>query len=200
LNRNGNIVVLGVFAADATWRADRAPRMGETVLGNGFSLGPGGKGSNQAVAAARLGGAVTLITRLGDDAFAELAYKTWREAGVHSAARSDPSSHTGAACIFIEQASGENAIIIYPGAAGGLGAADIDANQDLIRNAAVFITQLEQPVPVARQGLALARSGGAVTVLNPAPATALDDELFALCDYVTPNEAEARALTGRCVA
>ncbi|MEM1400684.1 MAG: PfkB family carbohydrate kinase, partial [Pseudomonadota bacterium] len=91
----GPIVVLGVFVADTAYRADRAPRMGETILGNSFALGPGGKGSNQSVAVARLGGEVSIITRLGDDAFADLAEKTWADAGVTSAAVRDSSNYTG---------------------------------------------------------------------------------------------------------
>lgn len=197
---SGKIVVLGVFVADTAYRADRAPRMGETILGNSFALGPGGKGSNQAVAAARLGGDVSLITRLGDDAFADLAEATWAEAGVVSAATRDSDSYTGAAYIFVEEASGDNAIIVCPGAAGDLSIADIDANRDLIAGSAVFVTQLEQPIPAAHHALDIARSGGTTTILNPAPAAPLDDALFALCDYVTPNETETEELTGLPVA
>ena len=148
-----DIVILGVFVADTAYRADRAPRMGETIMGNSFALGPGGKGSNQAVAAARLGGDVSLITRLGDDAFADLAEATWTDAGVVSAATRDSGSYTGAAYIFVEEASGDNAIIVCPGAAGDISVADIDANRALIAGSAVFVTQLEQPIEAARRGL-----------------------------------------------
>lgn len=196
MSASGKIVVLGVFVADTAYRADRAPRMGETILGNSFALGPGGKGSNQAVAAARLGGDVSLITRLGDDAFADLAEATWRDAGVESAAARDSGSYTGAAYIFVEEASGDNAIIVCPGAAGDISVSDIDANRDLIVGSAVFVTQLEQPIAAAHHALAIARGAGTATVLNPAPAAPLDDELFALCDYVTPNETETEELTG----
>ena len=112
----GALVILGVFVADTAYRADRLPRMGETILGRSFALGPGGKGSNQAVAAARLGADVGLITRLGDDPFAEMARATWADAGVRPAVTRAPESYTGAACIFIEEATGDNAIIICPGA------------------------------------------------------------------------------------
>ena len=91
--------------------------MGETILGNSFALGPGGKGSNQSVAIGRLGGNVSLLTRLGDDPFADMAEKTWTDAGVKSAAQRDPASYTGAAYIFVEESSGDNAIIVCPGAA-----------------------------------------------------------------------------------
>jgi ribokinase len=192
----GAVVVLGVFCADATYTADRLPRIGETVLGRGFALGPGGKGSNQAVAAARAGATTHLITRLGADAFAELARATWAEAGVTAAAAVDADSYTGSAMVFIEAASGDNAIIVSPGAAGRLGAADIAAQADLIRGAAVFLTQLEQPMEAAMAGLRTARDAGAATILNPAPAAPLPEGMLALCDLVTPNEAEAAALTG----
>src|SRR5262245_57864872 len=89
------IVILGFFVADTAYRPQRQPRIGETLLGNSFALGPGGKGSNQAVAVARLGAEVSIITRLGKDAFAEMAMKTWREAGVKSAAIETPQSYTG---------------------------------------------------------------------------------------------------------
>ncbi len=200
MNSFGKIVVLGVFVADTAYRADRAPRMGETILGNSFALGPGGKGSNQAAAIGRLGGEVSLITRLGDDAFADLAEKTWNWAGVTSAAVRHADSYTGAAYIFIEEETGNNAIIVCPGAASEIGVEDIDKNEALISSASVFITQLEQPIPAAKRALDIAMAAGVTTILNPAPAAPLDDEVFALCDYVTPNETEAEELTGMPVA
>lgn len=190
------VAILGVFVADAAFRAERPPRPGETLLGNAFALGPGGKGSNQAVAAARLGARVTFISKLGDDAFADLAMQTWADAGVTPAVQRDAGTYTGAACIYIEEASGENAIIICPGAAGTISPADVEAQAAQIRAASVFVTQLEQPVPAARRGLEIAREAGVTTVFNPAPASSLDDGLLALCNYVTPNETEAADLTG----
>jgi ribokinase len=194
------VAILGVFVADTAYRADRAPRMGETILGNSFKLGPGGKGSNQAVAAARLGAEVSLITRLGEDAFAEMAIRTWEEAGVTPAVTRVPESYTGAAYIFIEEASGDNAIIICPGAAATIAPADLDRHAGLIAGSAVFVTQLEQPLDAAVRGLEIARGHGVTTILNPAPGRALPDEVLALCDYLTPNETEAEELTGIAVA
>ncbi|PZQ47135.1 MAG: ribokinase [Rhodovulum sulfidophilum] len=195
----GRVVVLGVFNADTTYRAERMPRLGETLHGLGFALGPGGKGSNQAVAAGRLGAEVTIITRLGEDAFAEMALDLWRGAGVTPAVTRVPESHTGAAFIFIEAGSGNNAIIIAPGAAGGLAPEDLDARAELIRGADVFLTQLEQPLAAAEHGLRLARAAGVTTILNPAPGRRLAPKLLALCDYVTPNETEAEEMTGIAV-
>ncbi len=191
-----DIVILGVFVADTAYRASRQPKMGETLMGSGFALGPGGKGSNQAVAAARAGGDVTFITRLGTDAFGDLAMQTWAEAGVRTSVIRDPGSYTGAAYVFVEEGTGNNAIIVAPGAAANISRADIEANRERIASAAVFVTQLEQPLEAAVAALAIARQGGAITILNPAPAIRLDAAVIALCDYLTPNETEAEILTG----
>jgi ribokinase len=194
------VVILGIFVADTAYRAERQPKMGETILGRSFVLGPGGKGSNQAVAAAMAslpsGGRTHFITRLGKDAFADIARATWDRAGVVPEVTEDVESYTGAAYIFIEEATGNNAIIVAPGAAGRVSVADVEARADLIRGAAIFVTQLEQPIPAARRALEIARASGVRTILNPAPAAALDDAMLALCDIVTPNESEAEALTG----
>ncbi|MFN3578614.1 MAG: ribokinase [Tabrizicola sp.] len=190
------IVILGIFVADTAYRAERQPKMGETILGTSFVLGPGGKGSNQSVAAAMAGGSVHFITRLGADAFADLARATWARAGVVPEVKVDAESYTGAAYIFIENATGNNAIIVAPGAAGRVSAQDVEEKAALIRSASIFVTQLEQPIPAALRALQIARAAGVTTILNPAPAASLSDEMLALCDYVTPNESEAEALTG----
>jgi ribokinase len=190
------IVILGIFVADTAYRADRQPKMGETILGTSFVLGPGGKGSNQSVAAAMAGGRVHFITRLGPDAFADIARATWAKAGIVPEVKVDAESYTGAAYIFIENATGNNAIIVSPGAAGRVSVEDVEAKADLIRSASIFITQLEQPIPAALRALQIARAAGVTTILNPAPAASLSDEMLALCDYVTPNESEAGTLTG----
>ena len=195
----GHIAILGVFVADTAYRADRPPRMGETIMGNSFALGPGGKGSNQAVAAARAGGDVHFISKLGRDAFADLAFSIWGDAGVSPAVTQHDDSYTGAAYIFIEEATGNNAIIICPGVAGTISAADVEARKDLIEGASVFITQLEQPMDAAHRALEIARAGGARTILNPAPAAEVSREMLALCDIVTPNESEAEGITGVAV-
>jgi len=190
------VVILGVFVADTAYRADRQPRMGETILGNSFKLGPGGKGSNQAVAAGKLGADTTFLTRLGVDAFADMAKHTWQEAGVKAAVIDTPDSYTGAAYIFVEETSGNNAIIVSPGAAMLISPADIEAHAGLISSAGVFVTQLEQPIEAALRSLEIARGAGVTTILNPAPAAKLPDRIYTLCDYVTPNETEAEELTG----
>ena len=191
-----SIAILGVFVADTAYRADRPPNMGETIMGNSFALGPGGKGSNQAVAAARAGGEVQFISKLGRDAFADLAFSIWQDAGVTPAVSQHDDSYTGAAYIFIEEATGNNAIIICPGVAGTISAADVEARADVISSASVFITQLEQPMDAAQRALEIARAAGVRTILNPAPAAEVPREMLALCDIVTPNESEAQGITG----
>jgi ribokinase len=191
-----DIVVLGIFAADLVFRADRLPAIGETLLGRDFSIGCGGKGSNQAIAAARAGGRVSLITRIGADTFGELAKSTWQSEGiVADAVTIDAGQATGAAFIFVS-ATGDNAIIVTPGAAGRIGASDIAAAQPMIAGAKVFITQLEQPVEAALMGLETARQAGITTIFNPAPAIAVPDAIWRLCDWATPNETEAAVLGG----
>ncbi len=197
--RQGPIVVLGIFVADTAYRAARQPRLGETILGEGFSLGPGGKGSNQAVAAARAGGKVHIISRLARDAFGDLAMRTWEDAGVVPEVTRTEDGYTGAAYIFLESGTGQNAIIVAAGVAADIAEPDVDARADLIRSASVFVTQLEQPLRAAMRALHIARDAGVTTILNPAPAAPLPPGMLALCDWVTPNESEAEALTGLTV-
>ena len=193
------IVVPGSYVADVAFRAARLPAWGETLMGSGFALGPGGKGSNQAVAAARAGAAVQLISRLGDDAFGRLARETWAADGIDASLVGSCDVATGAAAILIDEARGENAIIVVPGACFTLTAADVDAAGEAIRSAGVLLTQLELPLGTVERGLRLARAAGALTILNPAPAQALGDEMLRLVDFLIPNESEAALLTGQPV-
>ncbi len=194
------VAILGVFVADLAFRAGRQPAMGETIIGSGFKMGPGGKGSNQSVAAARVGAAVTFISKLGKDAFADIALATWKAESITPRVVQTADHPTGAAYIYVHDVTGENAIIVVPGAAYTISPADVDAAADAIRGGAVFVTQLEQPAAAARRGLEIARAAGTVTVFNPAPAEPFDDALYPLCDFVTPNESEAALLTGIPVA
>lgn len=193
---NADVVVLGTFVADLAFRAERLPAIGETVLGRGFAIGPGGKGSNQVIAAARAGARTAFITRLGRDTFGEMARRSWASDGVDTAhVQTDETASTGAAFIFVSAGTGDNAIIIESGAAANLSAADIRAAEQAIAGAKVFVTQFEQPIEAAFEGLRLARRYGVTTLLNPAPAVAVDD-IYPWCDYLTPNETEAAMLTG----
>jgi ribokinase len=192
------IVIMGIYVADLAFLADRMPAMGETILGN-FRSGPGGKGSNQSVAAARAGAAVSFITCVGRDSFGETARKTWSDAGIDQRFVSDAVTPTGGAFIFVQNGTGENAIIVAPGAANDLSIADIDQAEAAIREAAVFMTQLETPVPLAVHALQVARRHKVTTILNPAPAIPVPDDIYALVDFLTPNETEASTLSGIAV-
>ena len=193
---NKDIVILGVFVADTAYRASRQPKIGETIIGNEFSLGPGGKGSNQAVAAALAGGNVHFISRLGKDDFANMAISLWEKSGITPHVTQYSDSYTGAAYIFIEDKTGNNAIIVSPGAAANINDNDITANKELIQGSRVFMTQLEQSLDAAGTALSFAKEGGAITILNPAPAQPLGENILKLCDFVTPNEIEAEQITG----
>lgn len=193
------VAILGIFVADLAFRAGRLPVIGETIAGSGFAMGPGGKGSNQAVAAARAGAKVTFISKLGRDDFGEIALATWEKEGITARVARSATHATGAAFIYVNDRTGENAIIVVPGAAGTITPADVDAAAPAIRGARVFVTQLEQPMDAARRGLEIAREAGVVTIFNPAPAAPLDEAIYPLCDYVVPNETEAASLTGLSV-
>jgi ribokinase len=190
------IVVLGSFVADVAFRAARLPAWGETLMGSGFALGPGGKGSNQAVAAARAGAAVQMLSRLGDDAFGRLARDTWAADGIDASLVENCVTPTGSAAILIDEVKGENAIIVVPGACFTLAPKDVEAAADAIRSAEVLLTQLELPLETVERGLQVAREAGVRTILNPAPAQALSDSMLRLADFLIPNESEAALLTG----
>jgi len=191
------ITILGIFVADVAFRTPHLPAWGETVMGSGFTLGPGGKGSNQAVAAARLGGAVSFISKLGRDTFGDLARHLYAQERIDTQYLFATSDYaTGAAAIIIDEVKGENAIIVYPGSCSHLTIAEVEQARGDIGRSAVFMTNLELPVPVVVRGLEIAREHGVPTIFNPAPAVPIPDQAFALCDYVTPNESEAAGLTG----
>lgn len=190
------VVILGIFVADLTFRSSRMPEIGETIAGSSFKMGPGGKGSNQAVAAARVGAKTTFISRLGVDEFAANALALWKKEGIETLVQQNADLPTGAAFIYVHETSGENAIIVVPGAASAISKADIEAAAEAIGNAAVFVTQLEQPVAAAIHALKVARKAKTITIFNPAPVESVDPSVFKLCDYVTPNETEAAMLTG----
>ena len=191
------VCVLGAFVADLTCRANRMAKWGETILGNSFKLGPGGKGSNQAVAAARLGADVRLITKLGTDAFGEMARKFYREEGMSlNRIYEDPSVTSGTATIVIDETTQENAIIVVQGACGQLTVEEVDAAAEEIRSSDIFLTQLELPIPPTIRGIEIAHEAGVPVILNPAPALPLPRDLFKKVDYLTPNEPESLGLIG----
>ncbi|MBK8135899.1 MAG: ribokinase [Chloroflexi bacterium] len=190
------IVVVGSFNMDLTTYVQRMPRPGETVMGDRFVTGPGGKGSNQAIAAARLGAEVTFVGRVGQDSFGETALKMWRDNGVDTRyVVVDPDRATGVAPILVE-AGGENMIVVALGANLALSTADVDAAIEAIKSADMLVTGLEIPPATAAYALTVAKANGVRTILNPAPASALPDTTVADADYLTPNETELEVLTG----
>jgi len=191
------VVILGIFVADLAFRTPRMPVMGETVIGPLFKLGPGGKGSNQAVAAKRAGAEVSFIAMLGEDAFAKIALDLYSSEGVNTDyVFQTIEQDTGAADIIIDDVTGNNAIIVVIGAAGLLGPEHVEQATSRIGEASVFMTNFEVSSPAVKRGLEIARVHGIPTILNPAPATEVPLEIFALADYATPNETEASSFTG----
>ena len=192
-----SISILGIFVADLTFRTERMPNKGETYIGNSFKLGPGGKGSNQAVAARRAGAETMFITKIGKDTFGEMAMKLYADEGINSKYVWEiPDMSTGAASIVVNEETGDNAIIVVPGAADAMVPYDLDTAEAGIADCAFFMASLEVPIPVMQHGLEVAKRNGVLTILNPAPAAILPDEVYVLSDYFTPNETEAAILAG----
>ena len=192
-----SISILGIFVADLTFRTERMPNKGETYIGNSFKLGPGGKGSNQAVAARRAGAETMFITKIGKDTFGEMAMKLYADEGINSKYVWEiPDMSTGAASIVVNEETGDNAIIVVPGAADAMVPNDLDTAESGIADCAFFMASLEVPIPVMQHGLEVAKRNGVPTILNPAPAAILPDEVYGLSDYFTPNETEAAILAG----
>lgn len=186
-----DVVVVGSLNMDAVASVDRLPGAGETVLAGGFDWVPGGKGANQAVAAARQGAAVAMVGRVGADDNGRLLRARLAADGVDVAAVSaDPGPPTGLALIAVDPA-GANTIVVFPGANGTLGPEDVDAAAALIEGAAVVVCQLEIPRPAVVRAFELARAAGRITILNPSPVRALDAGLLGLVDVLVANEHEA---------
>jgi ribokinase len=193
------VAVMGSFVADLAFRVDRLPAWGETLMGPSFQIGPGGKGSNQAVAAARAGGKVSFISKLGHDPFGDMARSLYKTEGIDTQFLFATESATGAAAIIIDAVSCENAIIVVPGACFEVSTSEVDQARALIADSSVFVAQLELSQAVVVHGLALAHSLGVPTILNPAPPMPLPESIYQYIDYITPNETEAATLTGVAV-
>jgi ribokinase len=185
------IAVVGSYGVGLTFGVDRLPARGETIVGSLFRRDHGGKGSNQAIGAARLGAEVSLLTAVGEDAFGDAALELWVEERVDAGAVIRPALPTMTAAILVE-VSGDNRIVIVPGALGALAPAHVDAFAPRIAAADVLLVQLEIPLGTALYALDVAREAGVRAVLNPAPAPA--QPITPVADYVTPNETEARSV------
>lgn len=191
------VIVVGSFNVDHVWRCSELPAAGATIAGQ-YMTGPGGKGFNQAVAAARAGVATSFVCALGDDAGGALARELAAAEGIDLRVEAS-SEPTGTAGIYVD-ARGRNTIVIGAGANGTLGAAHVTADPSLVRKAEVLLAQLESPVETIEAALAMAREARTTTVLNPAPANAPTSMgLLRLADVLVPNETEFAALLSRHV-
>ena len=191
-----HIVVVGSINMDLVVRSPRIPQPGETILGTDFRTFPGGKGANQAVAAARAGGQVKMVGRVGQDEFGESLLNTLRKDGVDTTYVLPTAGVASGVALITVNDAGQNNIVVVPGANGKLTPDDIRAAEPAFEGAAVVVMQLEIPLEAAAEAITQARRHGAKVLLNPAPARPLTDELLAQVDYLIPNESELALLTG----
>jgi ribokinase len=192
------VVVVGSFNTDLMARTPQLPAAGETILGDLFRMGPGGKGSNQAIAIARLGITARFVGCLGTDVFGDLAQSALSDEGVDTSfVKRTTDFHTGAALIVVNEVSGENWIIVVPGANDHLLPEDICAAPGCLEEASVLLLQLEIPLPTVERAAQLGGEKGLRVILNPAPAQPLPGSLLARVDILTPNETELERLTNR---
>jgi ribokinase len=191
------ICVLGSSNIDLTFRTSRLPKPAETLTGQSFHLGFGGKGGNQAVMAARLGAQVRMIGKVGRDVFGEKILQNYRDQGIDTSfILFDETESTGAAAIMVDD-NAQNCIIVVPGANARLTPAEVRTASPAFDGAALLLCQLEVPVETVQEAFRLAKAAGVKTVLNPAPARLLPKEMLSLTDYYIPNLFEMRFLSGR---
>ena len=194
--RKPKVVVVGSFMMDLVIKAERRPQKGETLIGQQFGMFGGGKGNNQAIAAVRLGGDVTMVGRLGMDSFGDKLMDALVEEGVEIRfIVRDAEVGTGVGSPVID-ADGDNSIIIVPRANMRLSAADVDRAASAISDSDVLLLQLEVPIAASQRAAEIAKSSGTKVILNPAPARDLPDSFLAQVDILTPNQVEAELLCG----
>ncbi|MCR3955023.1 MAG: ribokinase [Gudongella sp.] len=190
------VIVVGSLNMDLVVRAPKIPRPGETVLGSDFKQVPGGKGANQADAAAKLGAETAMLGAVGRDSMGSQLIRSLENDGVNvDKVLVKDSLPTGVAAIVVED-SGNNAITVAPGANSGFTPDDLSDMDDVFKRAKVMLVQLETPIETVRTALRMAKENNVTTILNPAPAIELDDEIFSLVDILTPNETELELLSG----
>jgi ribokinase len=189
------ICVVGSSMIDLISKVPRLPKLGETLVGRSFHLGYGGKGANQAVMAAKLGAQVTMVNKVGRDVFGEGTLKNYQEQGIDTThVIFDESRFSGVAPIFVDD-NAQNFIVIVPGANSGLSPADVQSARQVILDSDILICQLEIPMETTLEAFRVAKSGNVRTILNPAPAAPIPDELLQLADIFAPNETETELLT-----
>ncbi len=190
------VVVVGSLNMDLVMRTPRVPEGGETLNGHAFSTLPGGKGANQAVACARLGGTVAMIGQVGDDGFGKVLRDGLSADGIDvSGVKQTASVGTGVAMILVEDI-GQNRIVLASGANGALTLADIDAQASAIEGAAILVVQLEVPMAIVQHAIGIAHAAGVPVLLNPAPAAPLPEDIWPQVEFLVPNESEASLLAG----
>ena len=190
------IVVIGSCNTDMVIKADRLPIPGETVIGGTFLMNPGGKGANQAVAAARMGGKVSFISKTGNDVFGRQSVELYNSEGINTEhIFSDPKNPSGVALITVD-ANGENCIVVASGANASLSPADIESSKSEIESADLVLMQLEIPIETVEYAAEMAHTKGIPVILNPAPARALSEKLLKRLYMITPNKTEAEILSG----
>ena len=195
------ILVFGSFNLDMTARVDDFPKPGQTIMGLSFNTGPGGKGSNQAIAAHRAGAEVVFATKIGMDSFGKLALDTFKKEGMGlDCIVRDNSMPTSSAFIIVHSGSGQNAIVVNKGASGNISPEDIKGIQGEIASADIVLTQLETNIDAVEKVVELAKKNGATVILNPAPAANIPDMIYRHVDVITPNETEAESLTGMSIS
>ena len=195
MNRK-KILIVGSSNTDMVIKTQNFPAPGETILGGRFLMNAGGKGANQAVAAARLGGMVTFVGKIGDDIFGKQAVQQLEDEGINvDFVAVDPENPSGVALITIDR-KGENSIVVAPGSNGTLSSADFDKAMDMLNESEFVLMQLEIPIPTVEHIARIASTKHKKVVLNPAPAAELSDELLKNLYIITPNETEAELLTG----
>ena len=195
-----DICVLGNFVADNSFYANKLPVKGQTIFGNGYNVGPGGKGSNQAIAAVRLGSKVSFLGKIGDDDNGKMAIDLYKKNKIDSKTVFITKDYpTGVAGIMVNKSDGTNAIIVYPGASMEITIEEVNQFSELLSKCKVFLTQLEIKKKVTLHSLKIAKKGNAITILNPAPAIEIEDEFFNYIDFFTPNETEAEFYFGKKV-
>jgi ribokinase len=193
------IVVFGSINMDLVVRTERMPLPGETLHGEDLNMIPGGKGANQAAAVAKMGGDTAMIGRVGSDVFGQKLIAELQAVGVNTEnILTQENCASGTALIIVDQ-NGQNSIVVSPGANGTLSPADVQANEELIKQAKILILQFEIPIETVGRAVEVAAKHGVRVILNPAPAKAVSADLLARVDILVPNETEASQLSGIAV-